>query len=180
MILIYPGSFDPVTTGHVDIAKRGATIAHRLIVAVLDNPSKKTMFSVDERVAFLQNAFVNEAKIEVDYFSGLLAEYAVRRGANAILRGLRNPGDFENETRYASYNNQLSGGIETIFLSANPALSFVSSSIVRELTAYATGRGIGSDINSEINSAKIDTKSLIYSMVPPVVQVAFAKKLDIE
>jgi len=169
MTLIYPGSFDPVTTGHVDIAKRGASVAGGLIVAVLDNPKKKTMFSVKERVMLLQSVFENVPGIEVDSFSGLLAEYAVKRGAKAILRGLRNPNDFENETRYASYNSQLSGGIETIFLPSNPALSFVSSSIVRELMAYAT-----------INADMMDTRSLIYSMMPPEVRAYFAKMLDIE
>ena len=132
MTLIYPGSFDPVTLGHIDIALRGAKMATRLIVAVLDNPNKKSLLSTEERVALLQDTLGNVGNIEVDSFCGLLAEYAKQKGVTAILRGLRSPGDFESEARYSVYNRLFSGDIETIFIPASPSLSFISSSIVRE------------------------------------------------
>jgi pantetheine-phosphate adenylyltransferase len=144
MTLIYPGSFDPVTLGHIDIAIRGAKIADRLIVAVLENTNKSSLFSTTERVAFLQSALKHVSNIEIDSFSGLLAEYARQKSAAAILRGLRSPADYENEARYSVYNNMLSAGnsietnsgIETIFLTASPSLSYISSSIVREAAFY--------------------------------------------
>ena len=137
MTLIYPGSFDPVTLGHIDIALRGANIASQLIVAVLDNPNKKPMFSTAERVDFLQDALGHIKNIRVDAFSGLLVEYAQQQSATAILRGLRSPADFESEGRYATCNRLLSqNSIETIFISASPSLSFISSSIVREAAFY--------------------------------------------
>ena len=131
MTLVYPGSFDPVTLGHVDIALRGAKVADKLIVAVLDNPNKKPIFSVTERLEFLQDAFRNVPNIEIDSFSGLLADYATRRQASAILRGVRNAADFEQEAKYAVYNNLLMG-IETFFITASPSLQHISSSMVRE------------------------------------------------
>jgi len=167
MTLIYPGSFDPVTTGHIDIAQRGAKLADRLIIAVLDNPNKKTLFTVAERVELLKDAFKSDIKIEVDSFSGLLAEYAVIRGANAILRGLRSPTDFESEARYAAYNKMLTGaephldGIDTIYLPASPHLAFISSSIVREVAAHTP------DINGN---------NVISSMITPVARVALIEK----
>jgi len=134
LTLIYPGSFDPVTLGHVDIAIRAAAIATRLVVAVLENPHKTPLFSTERRVALLQDALGHVSNIEIDSFSGLLAEYAQYKadGTTAIVRGLRTPGDFESEARYATYNVKLSGGIETIFIPASPSLSYIASSIVRE------------------------------------------------
>ncbi|MCL2841725.1 MAG: pantetheine-phosphate adenylyltransferase [Defluviitaleaceae bacterium] len=134
MTLVYPGSFDPVTLGHIDIALRGAKLADRLIVAVLDNPNKRTLFTVNERVKLLKDAFRDTAKIEVSSFSGLLANYVELNKANAILRGLRNAGDFESESQYAVCNKMLSEGIDTIFLPASPHYAHISSSIVREIT----------------------------------------------
>ena len=133
MTLIYPGSFDPVTLGHIDIALRGAHMATKLIVAVLDNTNKKPLFSTGERVAFLQDALGHVPNIEIDSFSGLLVAYAAKKSATAILRGLRSPGDYESEARYAASNRLLSRGkLDTIFISESPSLSFISSSIVRE------------------------------------------------
>lgn len=154
MILIYPGSFDPVTYGHADIALRGAKLASRLIISVLDNPNKKNLFSVEERLGFLREMVGNSGctNIEVDSFSGLLAEYAYAKCANAILRGLRNSGDFEVEARYAAYNRVLSGndqsstgGIETIFIPASPSLSYISSSVVREAALHIYSGSFGHD-----------------------------------
>ncbi|MCL2217176.1 MAG: pantetheine-phosphate adenylyltransferase [Defluviitaleaceae bacterium] len=160
MTLIYPGSFDPVTMGHIDIALRGAELAGRLVVAVLDNPNKKTLFTVGERVALLKEAFAGNGKIEIDSFGGLLAEYAAKCvGKTAILRGLRSPADFESEARYAACNKLL--GIETLFLAASPSLAFVSSSIVREIAA------MGGDKNMD----KMENL-----MVTPAVRAALAIK----
>jgi len=139
MTLIYPGSFDPVTAGHIDIAHRASKLTHRLIIAVLENPNKETIFSTKERILFLKEAFKNE-NIEIDSFSGLLAEYAKRKKADAILRGLRTSEDFEHENKYAACNNALSkafgNNIETIFIPASPALTHVSSTIIREAAAH--------------------------------------------
>jgi len=131
MTIIYPGSFDPVTLGHIDIAQRGAKVADKLIIAVLDNPNKKSLFSVNERLEFLQDALGNVPNIEIDSFSGLLAEYVARRRARAILRGVRGAEDFQQEVKYATYNNLLAS-IETFFIAASPSLQHISSSMVRE------------------------------------------------
>ena len=142
MTLIYPGSFDPVTLGHIDMALRGAKIANRLIVAVLVNPNKTSLFSIEERVALLQGELGEISNIEIDSFTGMLAEYAKIKQATAILRGLRGSSDYESEARYAIYNRMLSAetglnngsdGIETMYLPASPVYSFVSSSAVREM-----------------------------------------------
>ena len=139
MILLYPGSFDPVTYGHIDIALRGAKLADKLIVAVLNNPNKKNkqMFSLKEREDFLRAVFSDYNNIEIASFSGLLAQYATMQGANALLRGLRSPNDFEAEYKYAVYNRILSRDkIDTIFVASAPELSHVSSSAVKEIAQY--------------------------------------------
>jgi pantetheine-phosphate adenylyltransferase len=140
MTLIYPGSFDPVTTGHIDIAHRAAKFAERIIVAVLENPNKQTVFSAAERLSFLNEALTGCGNIEIEMFSGLLAEFAKRKNADAILRGLRTSEDFENENKYAACNSALSEAfgaqIETVFLPASPALTHVSSSIIREAAVH--------------------------------------------
>lgn len=139
MILIYPGSFDPVTIGHVDIIRRAKKFASRVIVAVLENPNKQTLFTAAERIAFIKEALADEP-VEVESFSGLLSEYAIKKDADAILRGLRTSEDFEHENKYAATNAALSESfgaqIETIFIPATPALTFVSSSIIREAAAH--------------------------------------------
>jgi len=145
MTLIYPGSFDPVTLGHIDIALRSAKIASRLIIAVLSNPNKTPLFSTQERIEFLRGELGRVNNIEIDSFSGLLAEYAKIKSATAIIRGVRNAGDFENEAKYAVLNRLLSAdkqsdgtknGIETIYIQADPMYSFVSSSAVREICSH--------------------------------------------
>ncbi|MCL2223754.1 MAG: pantetheine-phosphate adenylyltransferase [Defluviitaleaceae bacterium] len=137
MTLIFPGSFDPVTMGHVSIARRAAKFADRLIVAVLENPNKNPLFSVAERTAFLKDALRDVKNLEIESFCGLLADYAQLKGADAILRGLRNSGDFEREAPYAAYNSRLSETeIETIFLPAAPQFAHVSSSIIKEAAAH--------------------------------------------
>ena len=133
MRYVCPGSFDPITYGHVDIIQRGAKLCHHMVVAVLDNPAKSLLFSANERAGFIERA-LKECGInaEVDVFSGLLADYAKKKEADAILRGLRNPQDFLTEYQYSVYNKKLSGGVETIFLPGSHNFSYVSSSIVKE------------------------------------------------
>jgi len=139
--LIYPGSFDPVTAGHIDIARRAVKFADRLIIAVLNNPAKQTLFSAEERVSFLKEAFSGkefiQKSVEISSFSGLLAEFARQKNADAILRGLRTSGDFEHEHKYAAYNSALTANqTETVFLSSSPVYSFVSSTLIREAAAH--------------------------------------------
>ena len=133
MRFVYPGSFDPITYGHVDIIQRGIKLCSHMVVAVLDNPAKNLVFSPKERAKMIERT-LSEFSIsaDVDVFSGLLADYVKRTGADAILRGLRNPEDFLTEYRYSVYNKKLSGGVETIFLPGSPKVSYVSSSIVKE------------------------------------------------
>ena len=134
MTLIYPGSFDPVTLGHIDIAQRGASMANKLVVAVLTNASKTPHFTLNQRIAFLEDALGHIPNIEIDTFGGLLVDYARLKNATAIIRGIRGATDFENEAMYATHNKLLSGQskLETIFIPATPSLSYISSTIARE------------------------------------------------
>ncbi|MCL2500533.1 MAG: pantetheine-phosphate adenylyltransferase [Defluviitaleaceae bacterium] len=140
MTLLFPGSFDPVTLGHIDIVRRAAALAERLIVAVLDNPHKTPLFSTDERTVLLWDALHDVKGIEIATFSGLLAEYAGQRNVTAIVRGVRDAEDFIGEARYA-WHNRLFDGTETILIPSNPAFSHISSRIVREAAEhiYPTG-----------------------------------------
>ena len=131
-MVIYPGSFDPVTYGHIDIATRAARIFNELLVAVLDNPNKKPFFSISKRIEFLKAAFNNHENIHIDSFSGSLADYVKQKNADIIIRGLRTPSDFESEAPYATANRIFTLGAETIFLPADPKYSHISSSIARE------------------------------------------------
>ena len=135
MKLLYPGSFDPVTNGHIDIVRRAAKMADVVVVSVLDNTNKRGLFSIDQRLEFLQHAFDGYGNVEITTYSGLVAEYAVGIGAHAILRGLRTGGDFESEMRYA-LNNKAISGIETIFLPASAEFAHISSSIVKEIATF--------------------------------------------
>ena len=133
MRFVCPGSFDPITYGHVDIIRRGAKLCSHMVVAVLCNPSKSLVFSAGERAELIKRTLVGcGISAEVDIFSGLLADYAKKMGADAILRGLRNSQDFLTEYPYSVYNIKLSGGVETIFLPGSPNFSYVSSGIVKE------------------------------------------------
>jgi len=134
MTLIYPGSFDPVTLGHTDIALRGAKLATTLVVTVLDNPNKKATFSVAQRMEFLQDALGHVSNIKIDSFAGMLVDYVNKCGGAAILRGVRNSSDLTEESMYATYNKLLAK-TETIFISANPSLMHISSSAVKEVAS---------------------------------------------
>jgi pantetheine-phosphate adenylyltransferase len=134
---IYPGTYDPVTFGHVDIIKRAAHIFDRVVVGVVRDPShKRVMFSVEERVAFLEKALSAQDNVEVDVFSELVVEFARRWGAKTMVKGLRVISDFEWEFQMNHLNRTLAPDIATVYLMANPQYSFVSSSGVKEVASF--------------------------------------------
>lgn len=133
---IYPGSFDPVTYGHLDIIERAAKIADRLIVGVLNNSSKAPWFSVEERVEMLKEATKHLPNVEVKSFSGLTVEFAKEEGATFMFRGLRAVTDFEYELQLSQINRKLSEEVDTVFLTTNLKYAYLSSSIVKEIAAY--------------------------------------------
>ena len=134
---IYAGSFDPVTLGHLDIIKRSAKIFDKVIVAILNNPQKSPLFSVEERVKILKEVTADLANVEIDYFSGMLVDYARSKGANVAIRGLRGISDFDYENQVAQYNSRLSNEeIETVFLVTSPEYSYISSSGVKEVAGF--------------------------------------------
>ncbi len=136
MTVIYPGSFDPITNGHIDIIERCSQKFDKVIVAVLNNSSKNTLFTVEERVELIERSLEKYDNIEVDAFSGLLIEYAKKKDAKLIVRGLRAVTDFEYEMQMALINQSLYEDLETIFLIANKNYSFLSSSIVKEVSSF--------------------------------------------
>ncbi len=135
-IAVYPGSFDPVTNGHLDIIMRGAKVFDLLIVAVLNNSGKNPMFTVEERKQHLIEVTRNIGNVEVDSFNNLLVDYIQAKQARVIIRGLRAISDFEYELQMASINHKLSENIETFFMMTNPQYSYLSSSIVKEIAKY--------------------------------------------
>ncbi len=135
-IAVCPGSFDPVTFGHLDIIKRGARVFDDIKVVVLNNQSKSTLFTVEERVALLKEATKDIPNVSVDSHQGLLIDYAKKVEASTILRGLRAVSDFEYEMKIASINRKLEDEIETFFMMTNNQYSFLSSSIVKEIAKY--------------------------------------------
>src|SRR5450432_3384180 len=130
---IYPGSFDPITTGHLDLIERGARLFDRLVVSVLRNESKKPLFSVDERMEMLCESVAHLQNVEVDCFNGLLVHYATTKHATALIRGIRAISDYEYELQMAHMNRRLAPGVETVFLMAREAHSFISSRLVKEV-----------------------------------------------
>ncbi|HLB63192.1 MAG TPA: pantetheine-phosphate adenylyltransferase [Actinomycetota bacterium] len=130
-----PGTFDPVTNGHLDIIQRAGQHFDRVIVAVLENPSKEPLFTLEERVAMLKEAAAGLAGVEVESFTGLLVEFATGRNANVIVKGLRAVSDYEYEIQMAQMNQRL-GGVETFFMTTSPKFSFLSSSLVKEVARY--------------------------------------------
>jgi len=129
---IYPGSFDPITNGHLSILRSGLVCFDRVVVAVLRNPKKKSLFTVEERVEMIREEFDGEDNIEVDSFDGLLVDYCKRKGVRVVLRGLRAVADFEYELQMANMNRHLNEKVETVFIMANDAYFYVSSNIVKE------------------------------------------------
>jgi pantetheine-phosphate adenylyltransferase len=134
-LAVYPGSFDPLTNGHVDIIARGARLFDRIIVAVLVNAEKSPLFSMGERVEIARAVFKNHPNVEVDTFDGLLVDYVGRRKANVIVRGLRAVSDFEYEFQMALMNRELASTIETVFMMPAVQYSYISSRLIKEVFA---------------------------------------------
>lgn len=137
-IAVFPGSFDPITLGHYDIVERAAPLFDKIIIAIGQNSQKKYMFSLEQRKEFIRKTFEKFPNVEVDSFEGLTIDYCRSKGVNFILRGLRNPADFEFEKAIAQTNRELTQNnkIETIFLLTSAGKSFISSSIVREIISF--------------------------------------------
>lgn len=155
-VAIYPGSFDPITNGHLDLIERAARLFDRLIVAILRNEGKEPLFTAEERVEMLRQVLRDYANVEVDSFEGLLVDYAARRGAGVIVRGIRAVSDYEYELQMALMNRRLAPQIETVFLMAGEAYSFISSRLVKEVAS------LGGDISG---------------LVPPVVEARLRERV---
>lgn len=133
---IYPGSYDPLTNGHIDIIERGLNLFDKIIVTTLKNPSKTYLFSLEERMAIMEETFKDNDNIEIDYFEGLLADYLERKNAFTVVRGLRAISDFEIEFQMALMNRSIKDKIETIFLVPSISYSFLSSKLVKEIYKF--------------------------------------------
>ena len=157
VIAIYPGSFDPITNGHLDLIQRGAKLFDKLIVAILSNEGKQPLFSVEERVEMLHEVVRVYPNVEVDSFDGLLVDYAAAQSATVLLRGIRAISDYEYELQMALMNRRLQPGIETLFMMANEAYSFISSRLIKEV--FGLGGNIG-------------------GLVPPSVEARLHRRLD--
>lgn len=135
-IAVYPGSFDPVTMGHLDIIKRSSDIFDRIIIGVLINGTKQPLFSVDERIDMIKRITKDIDNVEVLSFSGLLVDFMKQNNANIIIRGLRMISDFENEFQMALMNKKLDNNIETLFMMTNSRYSYISSSLIKEIAKF--------------------------------------------
>ncbi len=152
---IYPGSFDPITSGHLDLIERGCRLFDRLIVAILRNEAKEPLFTVEERMEMLREVVGHFPNVEVDSFDGLLVDYAAEKNATALVRGIRAISDYEYELQMALMNRRLRPDIETVFMMASEAHSFISSRLVKEVFA------LGGNITG---------------LVPPSVEVRLRKR----
>jgi len=132
-LAVFPGSFDPMTNGHLDIVDRGLAVFDRVRMAILLNPEKQPLFSVEERIAIIREAYRGNPRVEADTFSGLLVDYAQRVGASVIIRGIRAISDFEYEFQMALMNRRLNPRIETVFMMPAESYSYVSSRLVKEV-----------------------------------------------
>jgi len=153
---VYPGSFDPMTNGHVDLIERGCHIFDRVVVAVLRNPEKAPLFDVDERIAMIRAIFRRDPKVVVKAFSGLLVDFVRQERAQVVVRGLRVVSDFEYEFQMALMNRRLDPAVETIFLTPKEELSYLSSRLVKQV------HELGGDVSG---------------LVPPAVHRALMRKL---
>jgi pantetheine-phosphate adenylyltransferase len=150
-IALYPGSFDPVTRGHEDLIRRSLHLADRVIVAVAINPAKTPLFTLEERTALLKEVIGDEPRLEVGVFEGLLADFARKAGATAVIRGLRAVSDFEYEFQMALMNRQLNADLETVFLVPDLNLTFLSSSLVREVARF--GGDVSAFVHPKVEAA---------------------------
>lgn len=135
-LAIYPGTFDPITNGHLSIIKRGLKVFEHLIVAILHNPQKKPLFTLEERIEMIKTSIEDIPNVEVDYFDGLLIDYAVRKNATVILRGLRAMSDFEYEFQMALMNRKLNREIQSVFLMTDYKWFYTSSTIIKEAARF--------------------------------------------
>lgn len=158
---IYPGSFDPITLGHLDIIERGCRMFDRLIVAVLRNPNKTPLFSVEQRITQIRHATTHLSNVAVDGFHGLTVDYANQQQATVLLRGLRVMSDFEFELQMAHTNKTLSGRIETVFLATRNEYSFLSSSLVKEIARF------GGPINHLVPDSIVSDLQRCFPNPPP-------------
>ncbi len=133
---IYPGFFDPITNGHLSIVSRGLDIFDNLIIAILNNPQKAPLFSIDERISMIKEALKGKSNIEVDTFDGLLVDYVVQKKANIILRGLRALSDFEYEFQMALMNRKLNRDVQSVFLMTDYKWFYISSTIIKEAASF--------------------------------------------
>ncbi|MGD0299763.1 MAG: pantetheine-phosphate adenylyltransferase [Bryobacteraceae bacterium] len=156
VVALYPGSFDPITNGHLDLIQRGSALFDKLFVAILRNDEKQALFSVDERIEMLSEVVQGYPNVEVGSFDGLLVEYAANCGASVIIRGIRAVSDYEYELQMALMNRRLRPDIETVFLMASEAHSFLSSKLVKEV---------------------IRLGGKITGLVPPSIEVKLRKRL---
>jgi len=154
-IVIYPGSFDPFTFGHLDIIERGSKVFDKMVVAVAHNVSKKTTFSIEERVEVIEEVFKNNNKVEVDSFKGLLVDYSKSKGTNIVLRGMRSVSDFEYEMQMAHANKSLDPELETVFMVTSSKYSHISSSLIMEIVSLGGSAG---DLVPEIVEKKLKQK----------------------
>ena len=157
LLAVYPGTFDPITNGHVDILRRSLKIFDRVVVALAENVRKEPLFSIAERRAMITDALGADPRVEVDAFQGLLVEYVKRRKAGVVIRGLRAIADFEYEFQFAHMNRHLAPEVETVFLMTSEESFYVSSSLVKEVAL------MGGDVSR---------------MVPPAVAASLARKFE--
>ncbi len=143
---VFPGSFDPITIGHVEIVKRALPLFDTIIVAVGINSKKQTLFTLEQRISWLEEVFAQEPKVEISYFEGLTAHFCTKVGARYLLRGLRNASDFDYEKTISQLNQIIGSQLETVFLISQPEYSHISSTIVREII------GGGGDVSPFIPS----------------------------
>ena len=156
-VAIYPGSFDPITNGHIDMVERGLRLFDKIIICILCNPGKETLFTIEERLEMIRKSLKKFPNIEIDSFDGLLVDYGAKRNADAILRGMRAVSDFEYEFQLALMNRKLNRKIQTVFLMTDFRWIFTSSSIIKEAARF------GGDITG---------------MVPPIVNQKLKKKFN--
>jgi len=147
---VYPGSFDPITNGHLDLIQRGSRLFNRLIVSILRNEGKEPLFSVEERMEMLREVVQVYPNVEVDSFDGLLVDYAAARQATVLLRGIRAISDYEYELQMALMNRRLAPGLETVFMMAHEAYSFISSRLVKEV--FSLGGSISGLVPSPVEA----------------------------